>query len=125
MKDKNGSSQIIPQSYLDKILPRAQAHGVWVAHHEFVTMLNPLYRGPNWTWDKFVPRCVGQAEVTVWQAFTDAEWKRWEKEIVEATGKSAEYAAKRILEESGLLEWWPDPTKKPADSEHPTIEVKE
>jgi len=125
MKDKNGSSQIIPQSYLDKILPRAQAHGVWVAHHEFVTMLNPLYRGPNWTWDKFVPRCVGQAEVTVWSSFSARDFKKWEKEITEAAGKSAKWSAEEILRDSGLLQWWPDPTKKPADSEHPTIEVKE
>ena len=123
MKDTNGSSQTIPQSYWDKILPRAQAHGLAVAHNEFVTMLNPLYRGPNWTWNKFVPRCVGQAEVTVWSSFSARDFKKWKEEITEATCKSAEYAAKRILEESGLLQWWPDPTKKPA--EHPTIEVKE
>ena len=104
----------IPQSYWDKILPRAQAHGVAVANSWFAVMLNPKYRGPNWTWDKFVPRCVGQAEVTAWHSFTDREWKRWEKEIVEAAVNAAEHAAKRILEESGLLEWWPDPTKKPA-----------
>lgn len=104
----------IPQSYWDKILPKAQALGEAVANHEFVVMLNPKYRGPNWTWDKFVPRCVGQAEVTAWQSFTDREWKRWEKEIVGAAVNAAEHAAKRILEESGLLEWWPDPTKKPA-----------
>ena len=114
----------IPQSYWDKILPKAQALGEAVANHEFVVMLNPKYRGPNWTWDKFVPRCVGQAEVTAWQSFTDREWKRWEKEIVEAAVNAAEHAAKRILEESGLLEWWPDPTKKPAPV-HPNEENEE
>lgn len=111
MTDKPAS---IPQSYWDKILPRAQAHGYAVANHEFACMLNPKYRGPNWTWDKFVPRCIEQAEVTVWQSFTDREWKRWEKEIVEAAGKSAEHAAEEVIRTSGLLEWWPDPTKKHA-----------
>jgi len=112
----------IPQSYWDKILPRAQAHGVAVANHEFASMLNPLYRGPNWTWGKFVPRCGEKAECTVWQAFSDRDWKRWEKEIVEAAGKSGRHAAEEVLRTSGLLEWWPDPTKKPA--EHPNEEEK-
>jgi hypothetical protein len=77
-------------------------------------MLNPEHRGEAFRWEEFVPFAVRWAKVSCWQSFTDAEWKRWENEIVEAAGKSAEYAAKRILQESGLLQWWPDPTKKPA-----------
>jgi hypothetical protein len=77
-------------------------------------MLNPKYRGEAFRWEEFVPFAVRWAKVSCWQSFTDAEWKRWENKIVEAAGKSAEYAAKRILQESGLLDWWPDPTKKPA-----------
>jgi len=108
MTDKPAS---IPQSYWDKVLPRAQAHGVAVANHEFACMLNPLYRGPNWTWDKFVPRCGEKAEVTVWQAFSDRDWLKWEKEITEAAGKSGRHAAEEVLRTSGLLEWWPNPTR--------------
>jgi len=98
-------------TFLNKILPRAQAIGEAVANHWFVTMLNPKYRGDNFKWEGFIEFAVQWAKVSCWQPFTDAEWKRWEKEIVDAAGKSAEYAAKRILNESGLLEWWPDPTR--------------
>lgn len=110
-------------TFLNKVLPRAQAVGEAVANNQFVVMLNPKYRGEAFRWEEFVPFAVRWAKVSCWQSFTDAEWKRWENEIVEAAGKSAEYAAKRILDESGLLQWWPDPTKK--STEHPTIEVKE
>jgi len=98
-------------TFLNKILPRAQAIGEAVANHWFVTMLNPKYRGDNFKWEGFIEFAVQWAKVSCWQSFTDAEWKRWEKEIVNAAGKSAEYAAKRILNESGLLEWWPDPRR--------------
>ena len=101
-------------TFLNKVLPRAQAVGEAVANHQFVCMLNPEHRGEAFRWEEIVPFAVRWAKVSCWQSFTDAEWKRWENEIVEAAGKSAEYAAKRILQESGLLQWWPDPTKKPA-----------
>jgi hypothetical protein len=104
-------------AFLNKILPRAQAHGEAVANHEFVVMLNPKYRGVNFKWENFSASVVQSAEVTCWQSFTDREWEQWEKEIVEAAGKSAKYAAKRILDESGLLEWWPDPTRIPSTPE--------
>lgn len=99
-------------TFLNKILPRAQAIGEAVAYGQFTFMLNPKYRGDGFKWENFVPFAVRWAEVTCWQSFTDAEWKRWEKEIKEAAGKSAKYAAERILDESGLLEWWPDPTRR-------------
>lgn len=102
-------------TFLNKILPRAQAIGEAVANHQFVTMLNPKYRGEGFKWEEFVPFAVRRAEVSCWQPFTDAEWERWE-EIKAAACKSAEYAAKRLLDESGLLEWWPDPTHTPVSS---------
>ena len=105
-------------AFLTKILPRAQAAGEATAYHHFVTMLNPKYRGPNFKWDGFVLYAVGWAEASCWQSFSDAEWKRWKKDIVEAARTSAEYAAKRILKASGLLEWWPDPTRA-ADGDTP------
>ena len=100
-------------TFLNKILPRAQLYGEAAAHHEFVVMLNPKYRGSNFKWEGFVALAVQRAEVSCWQSFTDREWKRWEKDIVEAAGKSAKHTAERLLKESGLLEWWPDPTRAP------------
>jgi len=98
-------------TFLVKILPRAQAVGEAIANHHFVTMLNPKYRGPNFKWGDFVPYAVGWAEASCWQSFSDAEWKRWKEDIVKAACTSAEYAAGRLLKKSGLLEWWPDPTR--------------
>lgn len=101
-------------TFLKKILPRAQAIGESVAYHEFVVILNPKYRGDNFKWEGFVAFAVRSAEVSCWQPFTDAEWKRWGKEIKAAAGNSAKYAAERIMKDSGLLEWWPDPTRAPS-----------
>ena len=100
--------------FQDRVLPKAERIGESVAHEQFILMLNPRFRHKDFEWEEFVPIAVGWAKVSCWQSFADSEWKQWEKEIKEAAGKSAEYAAKRILKTSGLLEWWPDPTKKSA-----------
>ncbi len=102
------------ETFLKKILPKAQAFGEAVAYHEFAVMLNPKYRGPNFKWEGFVQFAVRRAEVSCWQSFSDAEWKRWEKEIKAAAGNSAKYAAERTMNDSGVLEWWPDPTRAPS-----------
>lgn len=108
-------SRLLPKGHRDK----AERIGEAIAYGQFTMLLNPKYRGDGFKWEGFVPFAVRWAKVSCWQSFTDAEWKRWEKEIKEAAGKSAEYAAKRILDESGLLEWWPDPTKKAVQEEKP------
>lgn len=102
---------------------RAQAHGEAVAHHEFAVMLNPKYRGGDFKWEGFVPFAVRWAQVSVWQGFTDREWNKWESELKDAAGLSAKYAAERLLKDSGILEWWPDPTRAaraptPLEGEH-------
>jgi hypothetical protein len=102
------------KTFLTKILPRTHAIAESAANHEFVVMLNPKYRGANFKWENF-PRFVERtAEVMCWRPFTDSEWRRWEKEIKEEVRESAKRAAERILKESGVLEWWPDPTRIPS-----------
>ena len=101
------------RAFLTKVLPKAQGFGESCASHWFVCMLNPKSRGPNFKWENFVQFVVRKAEVSCWQSFSDKEWKLWEKEIKEAACKSAKYAAERILDDSGLLEWWPDPRPTP------------
>jgi hypothetical protein len=93
--------------YIEKILPRVKQHADAVVQHEFATMLNPKYRGPNWRWDKFVDFATRWAKTTVWQSFTDAEWKRWQKKIESDARRIAKITAERLMKESGILEWWP------------------
>ena len=96
-----------PADYIRDIFPRVEAYADAVAHHEFATMLNPKYRGPKWDWERFVPHAVKWAETSVWQSFTDGEWKAWEKDITRDVRRISKAVAERLLEESGLLEWWP------------------
>ncbi len=92
--------------FLKDGIQRAQAHGDSVAMHEFLVFMNPRYRGPNWRWGDFKKHVIQAADVTVWQNFSDEEWKAWESEIRASTKTSASYAADRVLQTSGLMDWW-------------------
>ena len=96
-----------PADYTRDIFPRVEAHADAVVQHEFATMLNPKYRGPKWDWARFVPHTVKWAETSVNRSFTDDEWKAWEKDIKRDVRRISKGVAERLLEESGLLEWWP------------------
>ena len=80
---------------------------------QFAGMLNPKYRGPSFDWHHFVSFAVRWVEVTCWQPFSDREWTLYEKEIKEIARNTAQQAAQRALEESDLLAWWPDPSRRP------------
>lgn len=95
--------------WLNVLLPIAQSHAQAVVYHEFVTLLNPKFRGPNWKWENFEAFAVRQAEVTAYQSFSDKDWKEFEKEIVDNVKRTACIWAKMVMQDSGLLEWWPNP----------------
>lgn len=88
---------------------RASAHGEAVASHWFATMLNPKYRGSAWSWPNFPIFAENHARATVWQNFSELEWREWEPELREAAGRSAAAAAQRLVHESGILDWWSSP----------------
>lgn len=92
--------------YFEHCIGRAQAHGNVVAYEEFITFLNPKYRGINFKWQDFEKMTVELAEATVYQQFSDIEWKHFEKQIKETAKKSAKFNARHCLEASGILEWW-------------------
>jgi hypothetical protein len=89
-------------------LDRARSFGVEVAYEEFTSMLNPKYRGHAFQWAGFVAWSGRRAEVSCWQAFSEAEWKSWKDELKQAAREAAEARAQAIVEKSGILEWWQD-----------------
>ncbi len=95
--------------WLNVLLPVAQSHAQAVVYHEFVTLLNPKFRGPNWKWENFETFAVRQAEVTAYQSFSEKDWNEFEKEIVDSVKRTASIWAKMVMQDSGLLEWWPNP----------------
>lgn len=104
-----GAKKAYPDEFCDKLLPRAQAHGVSAAYSLFTTMLNPRFRsGINWRWEEFPIRAADDAGASSWQSFAHDEWQQWGPEIAKAASLSASYAAREILEQSGVLVWWPN-----------------
>jgi hypothetical protein len=75
---------------------------------QFITGMNPKYRGPKWKWESFKSNVIKMADASVYQNFSDAEWEAWESEVRAATKSAATHAADEILESSGVLEWWSD-----------------
>lgn len=95
--------------WLNVLLPVAQSHAQAVVYHEFVTLLNPKFRGPNWKWENFETFVVRQAEVTAYQSFSDKDWNEFEALILATAKRTARIWAKTVLKDSGLMEWWPNP----------------
>lgn len=87
------------------IVSRAQQMGYSVPYDHFVKMVNPKYQGPAWDWNNFVNMAVRMTEVVCWQAFSDKEWKKWEKEIKKIAASTAKIHAEEIIKDSGVLEW--------------------
>ncbi len=88
---------------------KAQDVGNAVATHLFVTMLNPKYRGPKFTWTKFEDMAARQAESHAGLSFSSRIWNRYKSLIIESACHSARLTAKRLLKDSGVLEWLPLP----------------
>jgi len=95
-----------PGDFLDNGIDRAHAHGRASATHDFITGLNPKFRGPKWSWGEFQNQAARMAEASAHSSFSDEEWDAWSADITEAVRSSAKAAAQRLLSESGLLEWW-------------------
>lgn len=97
--------------YTNRILPLSRAHGRSCAVHMFAIMLHPKRRGVKWKWEAYVAEAVESAVETASMPFSDHDWKRWRAEIEEAAGTEARYTAERMLKQSGILEWWPNPER--------------
>ena len=97
--------------WLNTLLPIAQGHAQSVVYHEFVTLLNPKYRGKNWNWENFEEFAVRHAEVTAYQSFSDSDWNKYENYIRETARRTARIWARTVMQDSGLMDWWPNPEK--------------
>lgn len=105
-----GCREMIIGSFLDRGIGRAQAHANAVVMHEFITGMNPKFRGPNWKWQDFKKSAVKMALATAYQSFSDGEWAAWEGDINDAVGESAKHMADEVLKTSGVLDWWSEDT---------------
>jgi hypothetical protein len=92
-----------------KHIPQAQQFGSAVARDLFVCMLNPEFRGENFTWDKFREMAVRRAGSSLFTAFPDSVWKKHGKELTEIAQSSAKLAAEQCLKDSGVEKWLPLP----------------
>jgi hypothetical protein len=93
--------------YCENFTIPAQNHGRATATHLFVSMLNPKYRGPNFTWDIFVRMASKTARATVYQGFSDADWNRYGPLLKESAGDSARLVAMELLRDSDVQSWLP------------------
>ena len=94
----------------DAAINKARNFGEIVAYEEFIVMLNPKYRGGKFQWSEFVNWCARRSE-SCWQAFSASEWEKWKPELKQAAREAAEAKAQSVLKSSGIMEWWPDPTR--------------
>lgn len=84
----------------------AEQVGFAVAHNLFVAMLNPRFRGKEFTWDKLSVTAARHARAAVGMACPNENgWGRDEKRMEEAAAGVAVMACRRILEDSGVEEW--------------------
>jgi hypothetical protein len=99
--------------YSEEIFPRVRETVAAVVRHEFLTLLNPRYRGDGWDWKKFERYCLRWTEIHVRNAFGEEEWSQWGKQAQRDARRLTKLEVQTFLKESGILEWWPDPTRKP------------
>jgi len=92
--------------WLTKILPVVQAYSQAVAYNEFVTFLNPKYRGQNFSWVRFVDICERTAEISAYSCFSVRDWNKYQDRITEHAKRYVRLHAQEALERSGILEWW-------------------
>jgi hypothetical protein len=87
------------------IVSRSQQIGCSIPYSHFVCLINPKMQGPNWNWNTFVDFAVRMTNASCYQAFTDKEWSKWEKEIRQIATSIAKIHAEQIIKDSGVLEW--------------------
>lgn len=90
-----------------KHIPAAQVMGAAVARSLFISMLNPQFRGKNFTWEKYKQMVMTRTEISLFMCFPVSVWKRHSKELIECAKHSAKLTAEECLKESGVEEWLP------------------
>jgi hypothetical protein len=91
----------------EKYIPQAQQIGHISAKDLFISMLNPNYRGKNFTWERYKEMAVRVAEKQVFTSFTDAVWAKHEDKLLEAARNSAKLSVDQCLKESDVENWMP------------------
>lgn len=91
----------------EKYIPQAQQIGHISAKDLFISMLNPNYRGENFTWERYKETAVRVAEAQAFTSFTDAVWAKYEDKLLEAARNSAKLSADKCLKESDVESWMP------------------
>ena len=92
--------------YINSILPRVWGYCEGAVNHHFVGMLNPKNRGTNFKWENFVDFAVRLSKASVYRSFSDKEWKDFGDRIDTDAEKHCRVVAERIMNESGILDWW-------------------
>jgi hypothetical protein len=101
---KGKEMKMLPAKYA-KI---AQSHVEAIIYREFIAMLNPKYRGPAFRWDLFPNTVLRTCDVSLFNSFPLNAYEKWETEIRAVGHNHAQMVVKKIMEESGILEWWPE-----------------
>ena len=92
-------------TYCAKHCTTAQAVGRAVATDLFVTMLNPKYRGANFTWSGLEDRAVRLCATSCFTSFAPTVYARYEALIVEDAEHSVRLTCQSLLKDSGVQEW--------------------
>jgi len=95
-----------------KLQNRVRELGYLLPSILFAEMLNPKYRGSNWHWEEFVDFVANHVSIHIAMNFTDKEWDRWENQIKALAIRTGRETAQRLINESGILTWWPNPQPK-------------
>ena len=91
----------------EKHIPKAQQIGWASARGLFISMLNPKYRGQNFTWERYKEMAVQHAERQAFISFTDLIWSKHESKLLETVRNSAKSSAEECLKESDVESWMP------------------
>lgn len=105
-KAKSKAKEFNETKYLNSILPRVTGYCEAAVNHHFVGMLNPKNRGTNFRWENFVDFAIRISTASVYQCFSDKEWKEFGKEIDADAEKHCRIVAERVMKESAILDWW-------------------
>ena len=89
-----------------KYVKIAQTHVEATIYQQFIFMLNPKYRGPAFRWDLFPDTVLKTCDVTLYNSFPLETFEKWEKEIKDIGRIHAQSVIKRVMDESGILDWW-------------------
>jgi len=88
-------------------LDTARAIGREIAQREFLYMLNPVYRGPKFTWERFPNMVRSKIETDLPFEFFPQEWEKHEKALLKVALEGADFTINECFELSGVKEWLP------------------